>query len=130
MCAPDVDSVLRRAREVLGLVLDMPATSWPSLTEWRRRLPGWLVDAFAPEMTREESAAALAAFRADRSNEPPWTLSGWLYWLHPDQRWWRWWSAEIVSTDKAIIRIEAEDAPFRALTWMFEAAGATVDREG
>jgi hypothetical protein len=49
----DAAEVLARAREVMGEVVKA-GEPWPDLDYWRSRLPGWFVESFALERSREE----------------------------------------------------------------------------
>lgn len=131
----DVAGVLGRMREVLRIVVAQPGAGWPSLDEWRQRLPPWFVDACAREMSKEEADEELARWRRSSPEEQQrdeeqraWSLADWLYWFEPAQRTWSWWDSTIESARHArvALAVEAWPFPWGALKWLAHAAGATA----
>lgn len=134
ICDGDAAQVLGRACEVLGIVIDHQLGDWPAIAVWRSLLPGWFIDACAPEMSQEQADAWLAWWKllpADQqgaaSREKGWSLADWLFWLEPDERQWFWWDTQVESPDRLRVTIEVAGwpAPFGALDWLLRAAGAT-----
>ena len=133
----DVDAsapgdVLRRVREVIGVVLERPVP-WPDRGVWGAVLPRWFVAACAPEITREEALrqnreilALPPADAAARIESEAWSLSEWLYWMHPDERPWSW-SSATVREGSIDVEIDVDDlpVPLGAFEWTFRAAGAS-----
>lgn len=131
--AHDSAGVLQRIQSALLLVLSLSGSEIDEEASCPKRLPSWLVASFAPEKTEEELAIWLAWWRgldadararAEETN--PWTLPNWLYWMTPEERSWRWWSAILTSPTSAIVTIEVLDwpTPIGALRWLMRAAGA------
>jgi len=102
---------------------------WPSVEDWCRRLPEWLIESFRPEPSRQELDAMLRLPYEQRMQwgESNWDLAGWLHWFQPENRFWYWWDAQAVTPDKIVLAIEVSEWPFPwgALKWLLKAAGAT-----
>jgi hypothetical protein len=60
-----------------------------------------------------EGSPAMHRFRADPvgNDGPIWTLSGWLFWLDPDERLWRWWDCDVTSVDEFMVKLVVFDWP-------------------
>jgi hypothetical protein len=82
--------------------------------------PGWFLESF------EEGSPAASRFLRDGNDGPVWNLTGWLFWLRPDERLWRWWDGEVIAEDEILVALDALEwpAPTGALKWLFYAAGA------
>jgi hypothetical protein len=124
--------VLARCRQVLEVVLPTPASTWPALAEWAQVLPGWFVDGCSPTESRDEAEKWLAWWRslplaeqAKAASERPWTLEGWLYWVHPDQRTWSW-AGSGVGEGVLVVEVESKEWPtaIGSLEWLLRVAGA------
>jgi hypothetical protein len=134
--AEDPAAVIRRATDVLRVVLERSDQPWPSLDAWRRALPAWFVAGCAPGTTAQEQDAWVARWRAldpvaraSAEAERGWTLEAWLSWLEPAQRSWFWWGAELRG-DRVEVLIDVDSWPYPdgALRWLLHVAGAsTVD---
>ena len=132
-CAADAEAVLGRVQAVLGAVLAADAEAWPGVEAWRDGLPSEFVDRCAPEVTEVEARRRLAAWQrmslADRARQAatePWSLSDWLFWMHPDERPWGLWSVTVAGADRleATVLLEGWPAPWGALWWLFVGCGA------
>jgi hypothetical protein len=132
-CQGDADAVLRRAREVLGAVLRQPAEPWPSDEQWKAVLPKWFVDACAPAASKDEAEKWLRWWRtldwkeqARVAKEKRWSLPDWIYWFHPENRYWFWWDAVASDPNTLIVAVETRDWPFpwESLAWLLRASGA------
>jgi hypothetical protein len=130
--APDVQSVLERAREVLRVVVPLTSAELEQEAAQPSRLQGWFVRGCAPEPTPEEAAEWLAWWRSlgpvARSRaeaEKPWTLGDWLSWLAPAERQWFWWGASVDSeTSATVVEVTDWPVPVWALRWLLKVAGA------
>jgi len=134
VCPANAELVLDRVKTVLKSVI-MPLTGeWPSFDDWRQMLPEWFIVSCAPEVSQIEAQERIARWqklswedKAKIDREKKWSLSNWLSWMVPDQRPWFWWDEEINDPGRIRLAIEVPDWPFpwRALRWLFIAAGAT-----
>ncbi|HLH69820.1 MAG TPA: hypothetical protein VKY90_12520 [Candidatus Dormibacteraeota bacterium] len=108
-CAGGAELALRRAREVLEVVLQRAAGEWPDLTEWRQALPAWFVATCVDD-------AQVVECVLDR-----WSLRAWVYWFQPHLRRWRWWDAE-VSGRTLRVRVLVLSRPYLrgALEWLLK----------
>lgn len=109
--AEDPPAALARVREALEVVLRHQEGEWPSLDEWKARLPSWFVAACVDD--REVKNCIL-----DR-----WSLRAWLHWLRPEQRRWRWWDA--AARDGSLrVRLAPLEHPYLrgSLDWLLEVA--------
>ena len=127
--APDV---LARVHEVIRVVL-VHTPSWPDLAKWRTLLPNWFLKRFAGEESQEEAEQWLQWWhsladieRAAAAERSGWSLSGWLYWMQPQQRMWFWWSSCVVDPDMVEVVVEVSEypTPMGTLQWLFRVAGA------
>lgn len=154
VCPGNAPDVLSRSREVLEAVIANTRTPWPTLDDRRRILPAWFVKQGKEEELQEEETvrdvawrvfqeqgmpASLAFIRGHQKEfdqlkqeeaehwHDPWTLSGWIYWFRPEERWWFWWDAQIPDADTLHVEVEAADYgfPSGALEWLLRAAGAS-----
>ena len=125
-------AVLARSREVLASVLAVPAPRWPAVAEWGRLLPGWFVEACAPDDASAEQRwldwwrGLEPSERTRVEREKRWTLDSWLSWLEPDEREWYWWDADTeVAGGEVVVEVPGWPAPVGALGWLLRASGAT-----
>ena len=62
-------------------------------------------------------------------SESAWTINGWLGWIDPDERPWRWWNAYILGEEQntGVVEIQINDwpTPVASLSWLLMASGAT-----
>ena len=123
--------VLARVREVIAVVLGQ-REHWLDRDAWSSILPPWFVAACAPEVTREEALRQERALlglprdeAATRIAGEAWSLSNWLYWMHPAERPWSW-SSATVRPDGIDVELDVDDlpVPLGAFEWIFRAAGA------
>ena len=119
-CADDPATVLERVREVLAAVIP-PPRPWPSLDEWRERLPAWFVDACSDDVQ-------ISTCVVDK-----WSLRAWVWWFQPEQRRWTWWDAR--TTDDGRIAVQVTPTGngsllVGSLEWLLEAAGAEIKKGG
>ncbi len=134
-CAGNASAVLDRMREVLGVVTAQSGVGWPTLDEWRSRLPSWFVAMCAPEMSREEADAWLLRWqvlppdeRRQGEDDRAWSLADWLYWFEPPNRSWYWWDATVESDKLARVALSVSEWPFPwgSVKWLARASGATA----
>ncbi len=106
-------ATLARMREVLEPVLRHSSGEWPALSEWSAELPEWFLQQCVDD-------ALLRDCVLDR-----WSLRGWLYWLHPERRKWRWAGAS-AGTDEVRIQLQVLERPYLrgALEWLLTVASA------
>ena len=120
------DVVVGRVKEVLGIVLSNATQQ--SLESWKKLLPKWFVLACADEITHEEAVRRRNLPMEERERlAAHWTLSAWLYWFEPEQRFWEWWDVDCISEKSFTVQILVSEHPFPsgALEWLLRAAGAT-----
>ncbi|MDO5082956.1 MAG: hypothetical protein Q4D89_06095 [Arachnia propionica] len=112
----DAEGVIERAREVMLRLAHLPLSAFSDLSA-ADNLPSWFTQAFAPE-----PADGVIDLQDER-----WPMSGWLYWMDPDQRPWRWWDTAIQDPNHATVRFGISDwpPPVGALEWLLTACGAT-----
>lgn len=154
VCPGNATDVLNRCREVLEAVIVNTRKPWLADDVWHRILPVWFVNQCKEDELREEETvrdvawhvfqeqgmpASLAFIRGHQKEfdqlkreeaehwDDPWTLSGWIYWFRPEERWWFWWDAKIPDEDALHVELEAADYgfPSGALEWLLRAAGAS-----
>jgi hypothetical protein len=90
------EAVLARCKQVLQIALAAASGPvWPTDSEWRALLPLWFVHTFPPSSSTVDS----------------WTLDGWVAWLEPEMREWRWWDARVTGTRSAEVFIETPGWP-------------------
>jgi hypothetical protein len=133
-CHGNAELILQRSKEVLRTVIERAKDRWPSNEEWCSILPEWFVVTCSKELPKDEADKWLAWWRklnpeqkAAAEAAKKWSLPAWIYWLHPDQRLWFWWDAEILTPDHIRVAVEVSHWPFPwgALRWLFIAAGAS-----
>lgn len=125
-CAGNAQDVLSRCREAMEVVLREDQRRWPTVAEWRAKLPAWLVATFrTEEMTDadEERLMKLARKRWPR------TVGTFIDWFDPKFREWVWWNASVASPDLLIIDLRVDWTLEYGLHWLLEAAGATQIEE-
>jgi hypothetical protein len=128
-CPGNAEAVLRNAREVMEVTLQFGLDDWPSDSEWPSLLPPWFVAACAPDMPEEERQRAIEApirLADEEQDDEPWSVLNWVFWLHPDERQWRWWDASISSENELLVLIQIDGWPYSwgALSWLLRASGA------
>ena len=118
-CPEDPAAVLGRVREVLAAVIPAPRP-WPSLDEWRERLPRWFVDACSDDIK-------ISTCVVDK-----WSLRAWVWWFQPEQRRWTWWDGRVEDGRLAIEVVPTGNGSLLlgSLEWVLEAAGAEIKRGG
>jgi hypothetical protein len=141
-CPGGAEVVLERTKDVLRGVVTPRARggAWPDLGQWRRVLPGWFVDACAPEQTEEQLVAWLKRWRSlspaeqvAEEQRQAWALADWLHWFAPgpDERQWRWLGARVITPDRLEVTLAVSGLPtaYGAFGWLLRAAGAATIRE-
>jgi hypothetical protein len=95
-CPAGAAACLARMRDVLDRV-ESVRTEWPALERWEELLPEWFVRACARPMSEEEAQRWMQRWRgmseaeqSRLSEEQPWSLPDWLYWMEPTQSVWQW----------------------------------------
>ena len=132
-----VGTVLAGIKEVVSLVIDHSTRPWPSDEAWRTLLPPWLLAGFVPDKPAEQAAREAEHFRkllmenhdefvAFYKENNTWDLPNWIYWMHPDNRYWRWGRAE-TRGDSLSIQLTASDfmIPSEAFEALLKIAGGT-----
>lgn len=117
-CPQGAEVTVERAREVLKGVIPAPRP-WPSLEEWRERLPAWFVDACSDDVV-------ISTCVVDK-----WSLRAWVWWFQPEQRRWTWWDGR-AEGDQIVMQLASTGVGsllLGALDWLMEAAGAEVTRK-
>lgn len=106
--------------------------------EWRNLLPRWFVDRCGQEWSKEEEEQYLRRFRQlswpeqrESMASHVWSLADWIHWFRPENRYWYWWDAEVVSVDLVRLTVEVRESPipWDALSWLLRASGARGVRE-
>ncbi|MFI1995007.1 hypothetical protein [Actinoplanes sp. NPDC020271] len=126
-----------RVQETVGLLQLLKTRlddDWQLVLE---DLPGWLVDAFAPERTDEESNQWRARWLASDDpvafmNESGWTASGWLYWFSSENEFWTLKDVRLDDDGRGLtMLVEHEDSPFpsEAVRWLAFVAGLEAGEE-
>jgi hypothetical protein len=141
-CQGNVEAVLKKARETLGVVLQEAQQAWPTEDRWRATLPKWFVEICAPELTEEEEEENLRKWRElsveeqqREEQEEKWSVMDWISWFEPgepfEQRAWFWWDAFIVNPSLLLVVVEVLDfpVPLGSLFWLFRASGAVKIEE-
>jgi hypothetical protein len=125
--------VEKKLREVLDAI-EAAGGTWPTVTEWERRLPSWFTKACPPPLSQEEAEGWLERWRALPPDEKEaaaknrWSLVDWLHWVQPENSVWRWVRAEVRGPHDLSVWLEVEGwpAPLGAFEWLARAAGAEV----
>ena len=94
-CRQDAPCVLERAKEAFTAVLEAMIDGWLEDNNVSPVLPQWFIDNCGPERTDEE-LLAIQCWRESLSKkdrhrarlEYKWGISDWLYWFHPENRYW------------------------------------------
>lgn len=133
VAASNPSVVLDRCREVMRAVLEDAEGGWPTVDEWKLRLPKFFVEAAAPERSTKAAEHWLAEWRglspaeqAVASRAAPWSLADWLYWMEPERREWYWWDAGTDGRAQLWVDVQVDGWPTAvgALRWLLRAAGA------
>lgn len=103
-------------------------------TDWRGRLPGWLLANFAPQVSPAESRSWLRRWRwaspmkrREMEDQAGWELSEWLYWFSASNDFWHIVRVSTESSSATISLAAADDViPTQALEWLVEKSGARV----
>lgn len=126
-----VVEVIARTKAVLQEVVHIPAEEFA--TAWQSRLPSWFIDGCVEEPSAEANEAWLKWWRQLDSGsqqraarERGWSIADWMHWMHPMEREWFWWHAQLVSQYSAEVQVEVQGWPpaVGALEWLLRVAGA------
>lgn len=139
-CPGRMEEAAAKIRDaMISIALNSLRDSWPDREEWSALLPGWFVDACAPERSEEESKRWLKWWdgldwdqkQREAQRPKPWSLEGWLHWFSPEMRTWYWWRGEILDESNFRLSIMTQEWPpvVGALAWLVRAAGATMTEE-
>ena len=126
-CERDASGVLIRCKEVLNIVFQQNSESWPSIDTWRSLLPEWFILRSSEEIPQKEAERRLRLPLEERIKlSQRWSVSAFVHWFQPGERYWYWWGAEIKDTNTIIITVIATDDPFPwgSLDWLLRASGA------
>jgi hypothetical protein len=126
-CAGDAQVVLDRCKEVLSIVLQPDSEDWPSIDEWRSRLPVWFVEKSAEEISQAEAERELRLPLKERIKlSQQWSVGAFTHWFKPGERYWYWWDAAVKDANTLQIKVIVDDLPFPcgALEWLLKASGA------
>lgn len=126
-CAANAALVLSRTKEVLRTVLEVDPSDWPSIDEWRCRLPGWFLERSADDSSTPDAGRKWhLPFLKRSQTKRRWPLEAFLFWFTPTERAWFWWNASIENSNLFQIEVIATDLPFPwdALEWLLRASGA------
>ena len=131
-CPAGAAHCLARMREVLDRV-ERVGTRWPAVDQWEQDLPEWFVRVCAKPMSDAQAQAWLQRWqgmaqgeKARASEEAPWSLPDWLYWMEPAQAVWRWVRAAQRNTHELEVTLAVDGLPVAlgAFEWLARAAGA------
>jgi hypothetical protein len=142
-CIEDADLVLKKAKEVLQIVLQNTINRWPENDTWLKILPDWFISVCATERTPEQVEKDLAIWQTLSSedqqrmeDEESWSVLEWLEWFEPtddkySQRMWFWWDSWTQGSQYLFVAVEVLDLPLPlgAFMWLLRAAGARNIRE-
>jgi hypothetical protein len=131
-CTGDAPQVLDRCKEVLSIVLQADTEDWPSTDEWRSRLPEWFVERSAEEISQGEAERRLRLPLEERMRlSHQWSVSAFVHWFKPNERYWYWWEAVVKNDDTLQINVIVNDQPFPwgSLDWLLRASGAVFVEE-
>lgn len=132
-CRGNAQQVIESSKVVLMIVNENSAGEWPNDDKWRELLPSWFVARCGPELSQEQAEAEMARWRTLTREEQVreeeselWSLSNWIYWFKPENRYWYWWDARPLDDKTLVVAVEAHEWPFPsgALVWLLRAAGA------
>lgn len=106
--------VIERARNVLLPLVDLESSAFSDGAA-HRLLPAWFMEMFSRQPLPGQS-------------ESVWDIDGWLGWIDPEERPWRWWNAYVLTKDlhAGTVEIQIDDwpTPVAALSWLLLASGA------
>jgi hypothetical protein len=131
-CPGNAEAVLNKAKEVMEIALQYRAEDWPSDAEWPSLLPAWFVAVCAPETSVEQAERDLEARkklpheeRVEAARRRRWSLLGWVFCLHPNERCWWWWDACVRSQNELRVTIVVDGWPYgwSDLSWLLRASG-------
>lgn len=127
--------IVLKVRRVLRMVDEVALSGgWLSAEEWEQRLPEWFTLRCREPLSQAVALRRLAWLNALSGAEltvaldAAWSVSGWIYWFKPGERYWYWWDAQVDdSLGYIVVDVEVGEWPFpwEALSWLFRAAGAT-----
>lgn len=128
-CSGNSFDVLSKCKEILKIVLEHNRNTEMTLDEWRNLLPQWFIRRCAKELSKEEAEKRLSLPIDERrriTENEGWTLSGWIYWLNPQERQWYWGDAKIIDYNTIHLVVECQGWPLAwgALRWLWKACGA------
>ena len=134
-CNNNSAEVLIKAHALMTDLLKIAIENWPWPDDdfWTDNLPDWFVKRCAKDITEEEAEALMQERRLlpweerrKLAQSDKWSLSNWIYWFHPDNRYWHWWHAGILDKNTILLYVEVYEWPYPwgALSWLFRAAGA------
>jgi hypothetical protein len=112
---------------------ERPPRPWPTTEQWGKLLPEWFVEACDRAMSREDGEARVARWQlkedAERdrtSDEQPWSLAEWLYWMGPAQPGWRLrrMGSPVPTVLEVTVRAYGSPTSLRAFKWLAKTAGA------
>jgi hypothetical protein len=121
-CRGNAADVLARCREVLEVMLREDPARWPTVEEWRAKLPGWFV---ATCRKREMTVADEKELTKLARGNWPRTVGNFVHWFKPHMRNWSWWNAQAASPDLLILEFSVRHYLARdGLDWLLKVAGA------
>lgn len=134
----DARAVLARVERTLSCVLQNCRPYWPTSEQWSRILSEDFVGQFSPEATAEEVEIWLKQWRTLSPENRKiaedtigWTLTNWIEWFRPDERYWYWWGASVKGENRIYADILSEEVifPKESFDWLFVANGAGSVKE-
>ena len=126
-CNGDAPVVLDRCKQVLGLVVQQDTEAWPSTDAWRSLLPEWFIERSAEEISQVEAERRLHLPMEERIRlSQRWSVSAFVHWFQPNERYWRWWDAVVKDANTLQIKVIVDEEPFPwgSLEWLLRASGA------
>jgi hypothetical protein len=135
ICKNNSEFVLNNVKEVLVTIINktLKESTWPSDDEWYEILPNWFREKCSDELNEKDAEKWLDWWRSHSPEDQKkieldmkWSLSNWIYWMHPDNREWYWWDATCIDNDTILVAIEVDSWPFPwgSLSWLFKASDA------
>lgn len=140
-CNYGAEDVVEKARYILKTIdkICIERSSFPTIEEWQILLPTWFVEKCKPERNQQQLEEyliwwnSLSYEQKNQYTELPrsWELSAWIYYLHPDERQWYWYTCNIINTNSFSISLEVRDFPFLsgAFYWLLQSSGANTIEE-
>ena len=115
----DAGESLAKVKQIMIWWLLLPPAMQHDVETVRCELPQWFASQFRRERSEEEKVSERNRWRKLSESERredelsgAWLLSGWVYWMVPDNRTWWWWDATVLSRHHCVITAVVREWPF------------------